>query len=67
MNTLLASIEGFAADEHGATAIEYGLLSGLIAVACIVGFVVFGDSVEGLFGTTENTAGAAIAAAADSL
>jgi pilus assembly protein Flp/PilA len=40
----------FIADEDGATAIEYGLITALIAVGLIAAFVIFGDSLLGLFG-----------------
>lgn len=42
-------------DESGATAIEYGLIAALIAVASISGFSAAGDTVSGVFSkaTTE--------------
>ena len=39
----------FVVDESGATAVEYGLLAALIAVAIIGTFSVLGNSVQGLF------------------
>ena len=39
----------FARDDHGATAVEYALMVGLIAVVIVVAVVAFGLSVEGLF------------------
>ncbi|KQV90515.1 Flp family type IVb pilin [Rhizobacter sp. Root1221] len=36
-------------DEDGVTAIEYGLLAALIAVACIVAFQTTGTSLLGLY------------------
>jgi pilus assembly protein Flp/PilA len=42
-------IHRFAAEESGATAIEYGLMAALIAVACIAAFMAFGTSLTGLF------------------
>jgi len=42
-------IRMFVVDESGATAIEYGLLAALIAVAIIGTFSVLGNSVNGLF------------------
>lgn len=36
-------------DEAGATAVEYGLMIGLIAIAIIVGVTAFGLSVRDLF------------------
>jgi pilus assembly protein Flp/PilA len=41
----------FFSDQHGATAIEYGLIAALIAVGCITSFIVFGNGLELLFGT----------------
>ncbi len=40
---------GFAADEKGATAIEYGLIAALIAVVCIGAFLNFGGASGGMF------------------
>lgn len=53
----------FAGDDSGATAIEYGLIAGLLAVACITAFAVFGSSLTGLFSFVREEAGAAIEAA----
>lgn len=36
-------------DEAGATAIEYGLIAGLVAVAIIVALTALGDSLDSLF------------------
>ncbi len=36
-------------DEKGASAVEYGLLVGLIAVAIIVAVTLLGDTLRGLF------------------
>lgn len=36
-------------DETGASLVEYGLLVGLIAVACIVAVTAMGTSISGLF------------------
>lgn len=43
------TISAFLRDEGGATAIEYGLIAGLISVAVIATVFVLGDGVEGLF------------------
>jgi pilus assembly protein Flp/PilA len=37
------------ADEEGATAIEYGLIAGLVAVAIITALSLLGDSLNNLF------------------
>jgi pilus assembly protein Flp/PilA len=42
---------GLLRDEHGATAIEYGLIAALIAVAAIAGFTAVGSSLQGIFST----------------
>ncbi|MEO6435560.1 MAG: Flp family type IVb pilin [Tepidisphaeraceae bacterium] len=42
-------IRKFLKDESGATAIEYGLLAALIAVACIVALEAMGTSLSGMF------------------
>lgn len=36
----------FAKDESGATAIEYGLIAALVAVAAIAGFKLVGDNLQ---------------------
>ena len=46
---MTAVISQFIDDEEGATAIEYGLIAALIAVALIVSFMTFGNSLVGLF------------------
>lgn len=50
----------FAWDESGATAIEYGLIAALIALAIITGAGALGNSLNGIFtnvGTTVNSSG----------
>jgi pilus assembly protein Flp/PilA len=42
-------IREFLKDETGATAIEYGLIAALVAVACIVALEALGTSVKGMF------------------
>ncbi|MGB0682962.1 MAG: Flp family type IVb pilin [Magnetovibrionaceae bacterium] len=46
--------KSFLADESGATAIEYGLIAALIAVAAIGGMTAVGTSLQG---TYDNVAG----------
>jgi pilus assembly protein Flp/PilA len=48
---LTATIKTFASDENGATAIEYGLIAALVAVAIIGSFAVLGNSLIELFNT----------------
>ncbi|MGQ5718077.1 Flp family type IVb pilin [Pseudochrobactrum asaccharolyticum] len=44
-----AIFKRFRKNEDGATAIEYGLIAALIALAIISGATLFGDSLDGLF------------------
>ena len=49
------TIREFLADERGATAIEYGLLAALIAVAIIGTFTVLGNNLTELFDNGAST------------
>jgi pilus assembly protein Flp/PilA len=49
MNKFLTQVKRFAADEEGATAIEYGLLAGLISVVIIAGVTAVGTNLEAVF------------------
>ena len=60
---MAAVLRRFASDEGGATAIEYGLIAALMAVACITAFMTFGNSLAGLFGFVRDRAGNALNAA----
>ncbi len=42
-------VSRFVKDESGATAIEYGLITGLIAVGIVVGATALGTDLNGLF------------------
>ena len=42
-------IRKFLKDESGATAIEYGLIAALVAVACILALQALGTSLNGIF------------------
>jgi pilus assembly protein Flp/PilA len=57
----------FLADEHGATAIEYGLLAALIAVAAIAAFTTLGNGLVALFGRSETGVGNVVAGAVNNL
>ena len=46
-------------DESGATAIEYGLIAALIAVACIAALQAVGNNLSTTFSTVSNTLGTA--------
>jgi pilus assembly protein Flp/PilA len=50
MTRLARSISGFLSDEQGATAIEYGLITVLIAVGAILAFTALGTGLENLYG-----------------
>ena len=54
----------FLHDQSGATAIEYGLIAGLVAVGAIAAMTTFGGSLSSLFGTVQTRAGGAMDAAA---
>jgi pilus assembly protein Flp/PilA len=47
-------LSAFAADARGATAIEYGLIAALMAVAAIASMMLFGNSLAGVFGFVSN-------------
>ena len=47
--TIKASIIRFVNDESGATAIEYGLIASLVAVAIIAGATSLGSNIGGTF------------------
>ena len=57
---MAALIVRFVRNESGATAIEYGLVAGLIAVALITAFTIFGSSLQGIFGRVRDKAGNAM-------
>jgi pilus assembly protein Flp/PilA len=56
MNTLSAMF----ADENGATAIEYGLIAGLIAVAIIVAVTALGGNLSTGFGNVHDDVSSAM-------
>jgi len=47
-------------DESGATAIEYGLIAGLVAVAIIAALSYLGGELQSLFEYVGDTVGAAV-------
>ena len=49
MKTYLRKITAFINDEEGASAIEYGLLVGLIALAIVAGATLLGTSINKMF------------------
>jgi pilus assembly protein Flp/PilA len=48
-------IKAFISDESGATAIEYGLIAGLVAVAIIAALTALGGSLDTLFSNVAST------------
>jgi pilus assembly protein Flp/PilA len=46
--------EPISANQEGATAIEYGLIAALIALACIIAFTSLGLNLAGIFDTISN-------------
>ena len=50
----------FVRDDGGATAIEYGLIAALIAVAIIAALTAFGGSVQGMFGRVRDLSASAM-------
>lgn len=52
-----SAILKFWRDEEGATAIEYGLIAALIAVAAIVGMEAIGGSLTDIFNTISEKLG----------
>lgn len=59
----MSLLQRFLRNESGATAIEYGLIAALLAVACIAAFMAFGSSVQALFQRVSDRAGNAMASA----
>lgn len=46
---MLQAIKDFLKDEEGASAVEYGLILGLIAVILIATLTLLGDGLDGVF------------------
>ena len=44
-------LKALVADEEGATAIEYGLIAALIALACVIAFQMLGLELANIFQT----------------
>ena len=59
MKTLLSKTMAFIRDEEGASAIEYGLLVALIALAIVAGATALGQGVNTLFNNANTQLGAA--------
>ncbi len=56
----MTTIRRLLSDESGATAIEYGLIAGLVAVAIIAALSYLGGELQGLFEYVGDTVGAAV-------
>ena len=54
INSLTKTWREFADDTRGVTALEYGLLAGLIAVALICVLTTFSSDLANLFGKVDN-------------
>ena len=54
MSAIRTMLRKLRADQGGATAIEYGLIAALIAVACISGFSTLGGGANGMWGMVGN-------------
>jgi len=57
---MLSSITRFLRDEEGATAIEYGLIAGLVAIGIAVALTALGTDLSGLFGRISTKLKAAV-------
>ena len=51
----MESLVRFVRDEDGVTAIEYGLIAALIAIAIIVAVTTIGTNLNGFFGTVADS------------
>ena len=50
----MSTIDKLIYDDSGTTAIEYGLIAGLVAVAIIGALLALGESLDGLFTTVSD-------------
>ncbi len=66
MTALSNLVRCFAGNEEGATAIEYGLIAGLVTVGIIMAMTALGGSVTSLFDFVSERAGAELDNAASS-
>lgn len=49
MAGMTTALTGFASDESGATAIEYGLIAAIIAIGIIASMTAFGNGLTNIF------------------
>jgi pilus assembly protein Flp/PilA len=52
---MLKHVKLFCRDEDGATAIEYGLIAALVAVAAITALTALGNSLKGVFNSVSSS------------
>lgn len=57
MSVLQIELSRFAADESGATAIEYGLIAALVAMGAIMAMTALGGGVSAMFNFVSSRAG----------
>ena len=60
---MITRIREFWLDERGATAIEYGLIAGLVSVAAIAALSAMGGSLQSIFGVVKTQLDTAAASA----
>ena len=63
---MFTTIRKFSADETGATAIEYGLIAGLVSVAAIFALTQMGQSLQNIFGVVKTQLDSAATSASGS-
>ena len=51
---MISTLKTFMKDENGATAIEYGLIAALVAVAIVGALTTLGGSLTTMFGTVNS-------------
>jgi pilus assembly protein Flp/PilA len=49
MAGIVETLVRFVHDQRGATAIEYGLIAGILAIGMLLAFTFFGGSLSGMF------------------
>lgn len=63
---MLTTLRKFWTDETGATAIEYGLIAGLVSVAAILALTQMGASLQNIFGVVQTQLDSAASSATSS-
>ena len=57
---MLNALRSFVDNDHGATAIEYGLIAALVSVAAIVSLQAMGTSLNTMFSSVSSTLDSAV-------